>query len=336
MSPQQLDKFFPGLKQRINGHTSLSSGVSSAQLKSCEAGDGSPVTKSKKNSSKTSKYNQIESFLDPSSDNFAKRLNKSLNHRRTKSMTTTKETKKIKVKPNELFDDFDEGETVEKELEFKRRPRRNCVMCCVHCSSDKPSDNTHNRVGRKMNQFCSVCQVYICDNCWEQFHNSPVLDLPPCVTGKYHLAVQTRSNVPQCTPCPPDVSSPVRVSRPKRDVAGPSRVSNESSNQHMTSTLRGSPIRRQNRQRRARGKAYVADAAAALQISTERRGQPVTSTLRGSPIRKLNRKRGAGGGSDESVAVAALQLLSRTKKAKTLNPLASPKRSGRRKRNGRK
>ena len=119
-------------------------------------------------------------------------------------------------------------------------------------------------------------------------------------------------------------------------MAGPSRVSNESSNQHMTSTLRGSPIRRQNRQRRARGKAYVADAAAALQISTERRGQPVTSTLRGSPIRKLNRKRGAEGGSDESVAVAALQLLSRTKKAKTLNPLALPKRSGRRKRNGRK
>ena len=130
-------------------------------------------------------------------------------------------------------------------------------MCCVHCSSDKPSDNTHNRVGRKINQFCSVCQVYICDNCWEQFHNSPVLDLPPCVTGKYHLAVQTRSNAPQCTPCPPDVSSPVRVSRPKRDVAGPSRVSNESSNQHMTSTLRGSPIRRLNRQRRDRGTLYI-------------------------------------------------------------------------------
>ena len=63
-----------------------------------------------------------------------------------------------------------------------------------------------------------------------------------------------------------------------------------------TSTFRGSPISRMNRQRRARGKSYVADAAAALQISTERRGQPVTSTLRGSPIRKLNRKRGAGGG----------------------------------------
>ena len=62
----------------------------------------------------------------------------------------------------------------------------------------------------------------------------------------------------------------------------------------------------------------------------------MTSTLRGSPIRKLNRKRGAGGGSDESVAVAALQLLSRTEKTKTLNPLASQKRSGRRKRNGRK
>ena len=62
----------------------------------------------------------------------------------------------------------------------------------------------------------------------------------------------------------------------------------------------------------------------------------MTSTLRGSPIRKLNRKRGAGGGSDESVVVAALQLLSRTKKAKTLNPPALPKRSGRRKRNGRK
>ena len=126
-------------------------------------------------------------------------------------------------------------------------------MCCVHCSSDQPSDSTHSRVGRKMNQFCSVCQVYICDNCWEQFHNSPVLDLPPCVSGKYNLAVQTRSNVSRCIPCP-DASSPVRVSRPRgnasrpRNTSRPRNISNDRRGQPSSSamsTLRGSPIRRQ-------------------------------------------------------------------------------------------
>ena len=169
-------------------------------------------------------------------------------------------------------------------------------MCCVHCSSDQPSDSTHSRVGRKMNQFCSVCQVYICENCWEQFHNSPVLDLPPCVSGKYNLAVQTRSNVSRCIPCP-DASSPVRVSRPRGNASRPCNTSNVRRGQPSSSampTLQGSPIRR----RRVEGDS--------------------------------NRRRRVGGDSDETDAVAALQLLSGTKRGKQQIPQAPTKRSRRR------
>ena len=173
-------------------------------------------------------------------------------------------------------------------------------MCCVHCSSDQPSDSTHSRVGRKMNQFCSVCQVYICDNCWEQFHNSPVLDLPPCVSGKYNLAVQTRSNVSRCIPCP-DASSPVRVSRPRGNASRPRNTS------------------------RPRN------------ISNDRRGQPSSSamsTLRGSPIRRQlirrRRQQRVGGNLDETDAAAALQQLSGTKIGKSQLPPGPTKRSRRR------
>ena len=77
--------------------------------------------------------------------------------------------------------------------------------------------------------------------------------LTSCVSGKYNLAVQTRSNVSRCIPCP-DASSPVRVSRPRgnasrpRNTSRPSNISNDRRGQPSSSamsTVRGSPIRRQ-------------------------------------------------------------------------------------------
>ena len=92
-----------------------------------------------------------------------------------------------------------------------------------------------------MNQFGSVCQVYICDDCWDKFDNEPVPGLPPCVSNKYNIAFRTRSNSSRCPPCP-SASSPVRVSRPRRIVTGVSK----------DSSLQNSLIRRLMRRRRQR------------------------------------------------------------------------------------
>lgn len=266
LSAEQLDQFFPGLKQRIDGH-SPSSNVS--RTRSDGVSGGSPVIRSK--TKLPSRYNQMKSFLDPKSNEYAKRLNKGLNHRRTTSMTTKEETKTVKVRPNELFDASNDEE--EKEITFQRRPRRNCVMCCVHCSIDKPSNEQHTRVGRRMNQFCSVCQVYICDDCWDKFHNEPVPGLPPCVSSKYNTAVQTRSNTSSCPPCP-SVSSPVRVSRPRR-----------------MQSLQNSPIRRLNQRRRQRASGLdEADVVDALQILS---GRTKRSNPQQPPAPRKRRRRGS-------------------------------------------
>ena len=128
-------------------------------------------------------------------------------------------------------------------------------------SIDKPSSKEHSRVGRRMNQFCSVCQVYICDDCWDKFHNEPVPGLPPCVSNKYNIAVQTRSNSSRCPRCP-SASSPVRVSRPRRIVTGVSKVP----------SLLNSPIRRMMRRRPQRTSGSdEADAVDALQILSGRK-----------------------------------------------------------------
>lgn len=169
ITPQRIEECFPGLRQRIDFIKCGSSAVTHRmtlrppvdEVQANENVDGAEVLPTKKS---------LWMFLDPDQDWFRRRLNVSLGHYRKKS---------TKV----ITENHNTQET------YARTDRGSCVVCCMRCDqrSKNPGGKCEGKKGRKCVHYCGVCQVYVCNYCWDMFHTDEVPELPPCVERKAGL-----------------------------------------------------------------------------------------------------------------------------------------------------
>ena len=187
-----MDEYFLGLRQQIDHRTSRQSSANSS-IATSGATDSLGCMSSESNECASSTLKlQIEGFLNPENPLFAKRLDKTLNHRvsRSSKMTDEKQGNGNDVK--------------------ERRVRGDCIACCNKCDAYRTETTitgSHTRIGRKTVDFCNVCQVYLCVKCFNTFHDDEIPTLPPCTEKKYGLQSRRRlrmsssevSTSPTCT-----------------------------------------------------------------------------------------------------------------------------------------
>ena len=56
--------------------------------------------------------------------------------------------------------------------------RKPCIRCCGMCKGDKDFGK-HSRKGRNSSIMCVICDVVLCNNCFDEFHQQDV-SMPPC------------------------------------------------------------------------------------------------------------------------------------------------------------
>ena len=181
LSPESIEDHFPGLRQRIDyikcGTTpkihnmTLRTPVDMVQQEKI-AGTAKPLPAKK----------VLWIFLDPESEWFRKRLNPALGHGRAKSSKAVVEISK-------------EG------CVTRRSDRGSCIVCCARCDarSNNPGGECKGKKGRKTTYYCRACEVYVCEHCWDTFHNDELPELPPCVAKRAGLKSQKKP--PFATAC---------------------------------------------------------------------------------------------------------------------------------------
>ncbi|KAL7459526.1 hypothetical protein ACHAWC_011246 [Mediolabrus comicus] len=169
LTPEEMSHYFPGLQAFIDHMqsdriTGSSSTTSSSDVQNHE----SPAR------GRRQMYKVLDEFLDPSSELYHKRLNKSLAHLPTTSKKKT------------------ESDGKDKE---SRRNRGYCIVCCKLCDehpAKKKTEEPHNRRGRRTVTYCLVCKVHLCDYCFDSFHQSEHPSLPPCCSNSDRSSLSKR------------------------------------------------------------------------------------------------------------------------------------------------
>lgn len=167
LDSNKMDEYFPGLRQQVNRRCTSQTEASTRQNTTDMAAVSIPES-----SAPTAKKS-IDKFMDPDTDLFQKRLNKGLNHRQCRSAKKTIEKRGTD------------------KSEVERCVRGDCIVCCRKCDKyckETPIREKHTRRGRATVNFCSVCKVYLCKNCFDTFHLDEIPDLPPCIEVKYGLS----------------------------------------------------------------------------------------------------------------------------------------------------
>lgn len=91
------------------------------------------------------RYNAIDSFVQPDTEDFKNRLDRSRDHRMV---------------------NFPGKKAV-------------CVLCCKLCQNNS-HDKRKYREGAQTTKFCFDCRVPICKHCFVEFHTTEQLELPNC------------------------------------------------------------------------------------------------------------------------------------------------------------
>ena len=138
-----MSKFFPGLREKIDRGFSAHR---SAQTESHVHVDRTVRVDQEQPDFAGKKYNVISLLGDPNSDFNKRRLSKEPRH-----------------------------------IHASTSSRRRCIICCEECAKDgEPKE--HYRRGSQSTKMCSVCQVYLCKQCFAPFHEQERPTLPPCST----------------------------------------------------------------------------------------------------------------------------------------------------------
>mmetsp|Transcript_56501 Transcript_56501/g.120005 ORF Transcript_56501/g.120005 Transcript_56501/m.120005 type:complete len:754 (+) Transcript_56501:1863-4124(+) len=218
LKSRTLEHYFPGLHQRIDHikrGKNVTTNVPTCEISSPSSNDGTSPASSHDNiqfdtddrAATPSLKKAIFDFMDTHNPLFDKRMKASLNHH---PMQSSK--KKIDKR---------------KDGDIARAIRGNCILCCMNCDDRLKSPNSllcKGRRGRSTVDFCSVCKVYLCKECFVTFHADIVPNMPPCMRRKVGVfrARHLRKDGKQSQD---NVRSPVRTVRKTRSntPSSPSR-----------------------------------------------------------------------------------------------------------------